>query len=155
MRAVVQRVSSAECIVGGERIEAINRGMVVLLGIGKGEKMEDAEWMSRKIVNLRIFEDTEGKMNLSLLRVGGEVLLLPQFTLYGDCRKGYRPTFSRAAPPDKAERMFREVGNLLEKYSVRVAKGIFGAKMRIRLENDGPVTLIISSKEKFREIIHE
>ncbi len=155
MRAVVQRVSSAECLVGGKRVGKIGKGLVVLLGIGKGEKEKDAEWMAKKIVNLRIFEDDKGKMNLSLLQVGGEILLVPQFTLYGDCRKGYRPTFSQAAPPDVAERMFYKVKQIIAEYLGEVACGVFGAKMKVRLENDGPVTLIISSRGKFRENSNE
>lgn len=154
MLAVVQRVTSAECLVKRKVVGNIKRGVVVLLAIGRKDGLEDVHWMSKKIVNLRIFEDSKGKMNLSLLQIKGEILLVPQFTLYGDCRKGTRPSFSQAAPPAIAEQIFNKVKDSLAGYSVKVTCGVFGAKMKVKLENEGPVTLIVTSENKFKETIH-
>lgn len=147
MLAVVQRVTSAQCLIEEKVVGSINRGLVVLLAVGKNDQLQDCQWMAKKIVNLRIFEDREGKMNLSLLQIKGDILLVPQFTLYGDCRKGYRPSFSRAGSPTRASEFFNRVRDLLAHYSIKLASGRFGAKMRVKLENDGPVTLIISSEK--------
>lgn len=154
MLAVIQRVTSAECLVNRRVVGSIKRGLVVLLAIGRKDGLEDVHWMSKKIVNLRIFEDSEGKMNLSLLQTKGEILLVPQFTLYGDCRKGTRPSFSQAASPATAEQLFNKVKDSLAEYSVKVTCGVFGAKMKVKLENEGPVTLIVTSENKFKETIH-
>ena len=145
MLAVVQRVSFARCVVEDKEVAQIKKGIVALLAIGKKDELKDAIWMARKMVNLRIFEDQNGKMNLSLIDVKGEILVVPQFTLYGDCRKGYRPNFSLVANPEKANELFCKVLSLLEEYPVRVKRGVFGAKMRVEITNEGPVTIIISS----------
>jgi len=145
MLAVIQRVISARCAVGGKVVAGIGKGLVVLLAVGRNDSLQDASWIARKIVNLRIFEDKSSRMNISLLQIKGEILVVPQFTLYGDCKKGYRPSFSQAASPDVAEDLFLKVVDFLNKYPVRVAQGVFRAKMKVKLENDGPVTLILSS----------
>ena len=153
MLAVVQRVNSARCFVNGKLTGSIARGIVTFIAVGKNDEVKDAQWMVKKIVNLRLFnDDNYNKMNLSLLQIGGEILLIPQFTLYGDCRKGYRPSFSQAAPSEVARVMFSKIVDLLKEYPVKVATGVFGARMQIEVENEGPVTLIISSDDKFRRI---
>jgi len=145
MRAVVQRVKEAICYVDEEAVGSIKKGIVVFLGIGKRDKVEDAEYLAEKIVNLRIFEDKKGKMNLSLSRVEGGILLIPQFTLYGDCKKSFRPNFMEAAPADSARRLYLKFGELIRRGIDDVKEGKFGAKMRIVVDNDGPVTLILDS----------
>jgi len=146
MRAVTQRVGKASCEVEGKRVGAIKKGMVVFLGVGRGDTVEDAEYLAEKIVNLRMFEDEKGKMNLSLVHIGGEILIIPQFTLYGDYRKGLRPNFMRAASRNLAEELFLKFVELVIKKGFSPQQGSFGAKMRIAVENDGPVTLILESK---------
>ena len=148
MLAVVQRVSSACCIVGEEIVGRIGKGMVVLLAVGRNDGLDQVRWMAKKIANLRIFEDKNGKMNLSLLQIRGEILLVPQFTLYGDCSKGYRPSFTEAAPPEMAEKIFLQVKECLLDFKIKIVSGIFGARMKIKLTNEGPVTLIVSSKNE-------
>jgi len=146
MRAVIQRVGKASCEVEGKLVGAIKKGVVVFLGVGRGDTVEDAEYLAEKIVNLRIFEDEKDKMNLSLVHIGGEILIIPQFTLYGDCRKGLRPNFMRAASRNLAEELFLKFVELVIKKGFSPQQGSFGAKMRIAVENDGPVTLILESK---------
>jgi D-tyrosyl-tRNA(Tyr) deacylase len=146
MRLVVQRVREAYVEVDGEVIGRIGRGLLVLVGVGKGDRESDAAYLADKTVNLRIFDDEEGKMNRSLLEVGGEVLAVSQFTLYGDVRKGRRPSFERAAPPDEAERLFDHYVSELKKRISHVATGRFGARMQVHLINDGPVTLILEGR---------
>ena len=146
MRAVTQRVGKASCEVEGKLVGAIKKGVVVFLGVGRGDTVEDAEYLAEKIVNLRMFEDEKGKMNLSLVHIGGEILIIPQFTLYGDCRKGLRPNFMRAASRNLAEELFLKFVELVIKKGFSPQQGSFGAKMRIAVENDGPVTLILESK---------
>ncbi len=146
MRAVTQRVGKASCKVEGTLVGAIKKGMVVFLGVGRGDTVEDAEYLAEKIVNLRMFEDEKGKMNLSLVHIGGEILIIPQFTLYGDCRKGLRPNFMRAASRNLAEELFLKFVELVIKKGFSPQQGSFGAKMRIVVENDGPVTLILESQ---------
>lgn len=156
MLAVVQRVTSARCVVDEKITGSIGKGIVVFLAIGRNDELKDAQWIVKKIVNLRLFnDDNYNKMNLSLLQIKGEVLLIPQFTLYGDCRKGYRPSFSQAASFEMAREMFSRVVDFLSEYPVRVATGVFGARMKVELENDGPVTLILSSDDKFRREVDE
>lgn len=145
MRAVVQRVKKSACYVDEQVIGSINKGMVVFLGIGKRDRVEDAEYLAEKIVNLRIFEDKKGKINLSLSQVGGGILLIPQFTLYGDCKKGFRPNFMEAAPVDSAKKLYLKFGELIRRRIDEVKEGKFGAQMRILADNDGPVTLILDS----------
>ncbi|HDI45937.1 MAG TPA: D-tyrosyl-tRNA(Tyr) deacylase [Candidatus Omnitrophica bacterium] len=148
MRAVIQRVAEAGVKVWGEQIAKIGRGLVVLVGIGKDDNDDDILWLANKIINLRIFEDEAGKFNYSILDIKGEILLVPQFTLYGDCRKGRRPSFDYAMPPDKAKEMFTRLFNYLQTQNLKVQKGIFGAKMDVELVNAGPVTIILDSKQK-------
>jgi len=145
MRAVVQRVRSGSVVVDGETIARIGRGIVVLLGVGLNDTDREALWLAEKTANLRIFEDSDGKMNLSVLDVGGEALVVSQFTLYGDARKGRRPSFSEAAPPEKADELYQRYVEFLEKCGVRVQTGKFRAKMIVNIENDGPVTLILDT----------
>jgi len=148
VRAVIQRVAEAGVKVWGEQIAKIGRGLVVLVGIGKDDNDDDILWLANKIINLRIFEDEAGKFNYSILDIKGEILLVPQFTLYGDCRKGRRPSFDYAMPPDKAKEMFTRLFNYLQTQNLKVQKGIFGAKMDVELVNAGPVTIILDSKQK-------
>jgi D-tyrosyl-tRNA(Tyr) deacylase len=147
MRAVVQRASMGRVIVENKEIGRIKQGFVVLLGICRDDSMEDTEYLAEKIINLRVFEDSEGKMNLSLKDVGGELLVVSQFTLYGDCRKGRRPSFTSAALPEKAEKLYNGFVNVCGQKGVRVQTGKFQAHMEVELINDGPVTLIIESKK--------
>ncbi|MCD6317462.1 D-tyrosyl-tRNA(Tyr) deacylase [Candidatus Aerophobetes bacterium] len=146
MRAVVQRVTKATCWVDEKEVGSINRGIVVFLGVGKDDKLEDTKYMANKILNLRIFGDSQDKLNLSLSQVRGEVLIIPQFTIYGNCRKGYRPNFIKAAPYQKAKFLYSKVVQTMREKIPRVEEGLFGAKMRVRVDNEGPVTLILDSK---------
>ncbi|MBT2727112.1 D-tyrosyl-tRNA(Tyr) deacylase [Bacillus sp. ISL-75] len=146
MRVVVQRSKGASVTVGGEVTGQITKGLVLLVGITHADKEEDAIYLADKIANLRIFEDADEKMNLSLLDVGGEILSVSQFTLYGDCRKGRRPNFMDAARPDQAVQLYELLNSLLREKGIRVETGIFGAMMDVELINDGPVTLILESK---------
>jgi D-tyrosyl-tRNA(Tyr) deacylase len=146
MRAVVQRVTSASVTVGDEVTGEIGRGLVVLLGVAQGDTNEDARYLADKIVGLRIFADEEDKMNRSLLEVGGELLVVSQFTLLGDCRKGRRPSFVDAAPPDTAEALYGKFVEAARNLVATVATGRFRQNMQVSLVNDGPVTLIVESK---------
>jgi D-tyrosyl-tRNA(Tyr) deacylase len=144
MKAVVQRVSQASVTVDGEVVGAIGRGVMILLGITHGDGEEQARWLASKIAGLRIYEDAEGKMNLGLLDVGGEALVVSQFTLYGDCRRGRRPSFTDAARPEVAEPLCERFIALLRETGVgRVESGVFGAHMMVEIHNDGPVTLVL------------
>lgn len=145
MRAVIQRVRSGSVLVDCKTIARIGRGFVILLGVSTSDTEREAVWLAEKTANLRVFEDSEGKMNLSLLEVNGEALVVSQFTLYGDVRKGRRPSFTDAAPPDKADELYKRYVELLEKCGVRVQTGRFRAKMIVNIENDGPVTLILDT----------
>ncbi|MEH6905615.1 D-aminoacyl-tRNA deacylase [Neobacillus drentensis] len=146
MRVVVQRSKAASVTVGGEVTGQISKGFVLLVGVTHADKEEDAVYLADKIANLRIFEDENEKMNLSLFDVGGEILSVSQFTLYGDCRKGRRPNFMDAARPDQAVQLYDFFNSLLREKGIRVETGIFGAMMDVELINDGPVTLIVESK---------
>lgn len=146
MRVVLQRSKEASVTVDGEVKGEIRSGAVLLVGITHEDTHEDARYAADKVVNLRIFEDEEGKMNHSLLDAGGEILSLSQFTLYGDVRKGRRPNFMNAAKPDHAEVIYDYFNEVLAEKGVRVATGVFGAMMDVNLTNDGPVTLLIESK---------
>ena len=145
MRAVIQRVSQAEVSVGGEVVGAVGRGYLILLGVGLGDSEADADYLAEKTAHLRIFEDAAGKMNLSLLDVGGGALVISQFTLYGDARRGRRPSFSSAAPAEEANRLYRYFCERLADYHIPLACGIFQAHMSVSLVNDGPVTLLLDS----------
>jgi len=145
LRAVLQRVSQARVTVGDEVVGEIGPGVCVLLGVGKSDNEETARWLADKIASLRIFADEQGRMNRSIKEVGGSMLLVSQFTLYGDCRKGNRPSFSDAAAPDDAERLYRYVASRLRSSGLQVATGQFQAHMRVALVNDGPVTIFIEN----------
>lgn len=149
MRSVVQRVSRAAVNVNGETVGQIGKGFLVLLGVGIEDSSQDLDWMVDKIVGLRVFEDEEGKMNRSILEEKGEILLVSQFTLYGDCRKGRRPSFSTAAPPQRAKVLYDEAVAKIAARGVSVETGIFQADMKIDLVNDGPVTLLLDSEKNF------
>lgn len=146
MKACVQRVTSARVTVAGEIVGQIERGLVVLLGVGQHDEPADAESLAQKLVGLRIFEDDQGKMNRGLLEVGGAMLVVSQFTLWGDCRKGRRPSFVEAAPPEKAEALYTHFVAAVERQGVAVATGRFRAHMEVALVNDGPVTLNVESR---------
>ena len=147
MRAVVQRVLSANLKVDGKLISEIGRGLVVFLGVGQGDDESDLIKITSKIAKLRIFEDENKKMNLSVKDVNGEVLFVSQFTLYADCRHGNRPSFIDAEKPERANELYMKGQMLLEKENIVVKTGIFGADMKIDVLNDGPVTIIVDSKE--------
>ncbi len=149
MRAVVQRVREAEVRVDGRVTGKIGRGMVVLLGIGKMDVEDAVDYLAGKLVGLRIFEDGERSMNRSLVESGGEVLLVSQFTLYGDCRKGRRPSFDDAAPPDAAQGFYRLFADRLGALGFPPQEGVFGADMELALVNDGPVTVLLDSERRF------
>ena len=146
MRAVVQRVRQARVVVGEEVVGDIGPGLLVLLGVTHTDTPEQAHWLAEKVVGLRIFNDADGKMNLGLTDVGGGVLVVSQFTLYGDCQKGRRPSFVDAAPPEIAVPRYEDFVNGVRVLGVTTATGRFGAMMRVELVNDGPVTLIVESK---------
>lgn len=147
MRAVIQRVNSGSVTVDDKVVGSIGKGFVVLLGISEKDTAEDVLYMADKIVNLRIFEDEDEKMNLSLLDIKGELLVVSQFTLYGDCRKGRRPNFMSAARPEKAEELYNEFVKRCGEIGVRTETGTFQAYMKVNLENDGPVTVIVDSEK--------
>ena len=149
MRAVVQRVTCGSVSVRDERVGSIQQGTVVLLGVGREDTEEDARYLADKIVNMRIFEDIDGKLNLSLLDIKGEVLAISQFTLYGDCRKGRRPSFSEAAPAARAQELYEKFLDLLRGYGLSVETGRFQAMMQVEIHNDGPVTMLLDSKRMF------
>ncbi|WP_342432425.1 D-aminoacyl-tRNA deacylase [Neobacillus sp. FSL H8-0543] len=146
MRVVVQRSKKAKVTVDERIVGQISKGLVLLVGVTHEDTEADAAFLAEKIVNLRIFEDDAGKMNLSLIDVGGEILSISQFTLYGDCRKGRRPNFMDAARPDQANLLYETFNRLLRNKNIKVETGRFGAMMDVDLTNDGPVTLIIESK---------
>lgn len=143
MRVVLQRVSRAEVRIDGEVVGRIDRGLLVLLGIAAGDTVEDARWLAEKIVSLRVFNDDAGKMNRDLTEIRGSVLVVSQFTLYGDCRKGRRPSFVAAAPPETAIPLYEAFVHSVRALGVPVETGRFGAMMEVELVNDGPVTLIL------------
>jgi D-tyrosyl-tRNA(Tyr) deacylase len=148
MRVVLQRVSHATVKVNGVEIARIGKGILALVGIARDDTQRDLEWTARKIVELRIFDDHEGKLNLSLQDIGGEILVVSQFTLYGDCRKGRRPSYSDAAPPAEAERLYEEFLSVGRGLVPGVRSGRFQAMMDVELVNAGPVTLLLDSRGK-------
>lgn len=149
MRAVVQRVNNASVTIDGNVNGKIGKGLLVLLGVGPNDTEKDLTYMCDKILGLRIFEDEDEKMNLSLRDINGEIMVVSQFTLFGDCRKGKRPSFASACPPDRAEKMYQEFLKLCENEGFVPAHGEFGADMKVALENDGPVTILIDSEKIF------
>ena len=146
MIALIQRVTAGDVRVGNETVARIGSGLLVFLGVSLTDEEKDVDYLANKIIHLRIFGDDEGKMNRSLLDTGGEMLVVSQFTLVGDCRKGRRPSFVHAAPPDKAEALYEEFIDRVRSRGISVASGIFQAMMAVSLVNDGPVTLIVESK---------
>ena len=149
MRAVLQRVTRGAVRVNDETVGAINQGFVILVGVGHDDGEEQAQWLARKIAGLRVFEDDEGKMSRSVEDVGGEVLVVSQFTLYGDVRKGRRPSFTKAAAPEEAERLYEAVVAGLRARGLTVATGRFRAMMNVRADVWGPVTILIDSEKTF------
>ncbi|NLS45059.1 MAG: D-tyrosyl-tRNA(Tyr) deacylase [Firmicutes bacterium] len=149
MRAVVQRVKCAKVTIRGETVGKIGPGLVVFLGVGENDTNDDLDYLVEKVANLRIFEDKDGKMNLSVLQLGLEVLVVPQFTIWGDCRRGRRPDFSHAALPKKAEEMYEEYIMGLRDTGLSVETGRFRETMIVSLENDGPVTILLDSDKLF------
>jgi D-tyrosyl-tRNA(Tyr) deacylase len=147
MRVVLQRSKAAKVVVAGQTIGQIDRGLVLLVGVTHGDTIDDAVYLADKIVNLRIFEDENEKMNHSLLDVGGSILSVSQFTLYGDCRKGRRPNFMDAARPEEANVLYESFNDELRKRGAHTETGQFGAMMDVQLTNDGPVTLLLESKK--------
>ena len=147
MRVVLQRASRAWVEVDGVIAASIGRGLVLFLGIAKLDSQQDADYLIRKVIHLRIFPDESGKMNRSVVDIGGSILVVSQFTLYGDCRKGRRPSFDQAAPPDEALRLYNYFVERVTTYGVAVQTGIFQAHMDVSLTNDGPVTLLLDSKK--------
>ena len=146
MKAVVQRVREASVVVAGEKVGAIGPGLMVLIGIGKEDIVRDLDWMIDKIVNLRIFEVEQGRLDKSLLDIGGSLLLVSQFTLYGDCRKGRRPSFSEAMAPEEARRLFDLFVEKARGLAPMVETGVFQASMEVSLVNSGPVTILLDSR---------
>lgn len=146
MRAVLQRVSRGAVRVNGDIVGAIDQGFVILVGVGHGDGETQAQWLARKIAGLRVFEDAEGKFNLSLLDVGGGCLVVSQFTLYADARKGRRPSFTDAAPPEIAEPLIERFAGMLRQAGIApVEMGVFGAIMQVEILNDGPVTILLDT----------
>lgn len=149
MRAVVQRVTSASVSVDGQITGQIALGFLVYLGVGKGDEAADIDYIARKITSLRVFHDADGKMNLSLEQVQGEVLLISQFTLYGDVRKGNRPAFDASESPARARELYHAVAEKLRNLGLRVSEGVFQADMRVESVNQGPVTILLESRKLF------
>ena len=148
MRVVIQRVTEAAVSINEEISSKINKGLLILVGIGQDDHTEDIQWLTQKITNLRIFSDDEGKMNLSILDIKGEILLVSQFTLYASTKKGNRPSFIQSAPPTIAIPLYEQFIQSLKETGIAIQTGQFGADMKVSLTNDGPVTIIIDSKNK-------
>ena len=149
MRAVVQRVTSSKVVVDGQITGTINKGINVLIGISCDDNEEDLKYIRDKIINLRIFEDENFKMNKSLMDIGGEILVISQFTLYGDCRKCRRPNFMAALGGEEAKKLYDQFVLMIKECGIKVETGIFGADMKVDIQNDGPVTILLDSKKNF------
>jgi D-tyrosyl-tRNA(Tyr) deacylase len=149
MRAVIQRVTKAAVRVSDKQVAGIGQGFLVLLGVGRADDETDAQYIADKVAVLRVFQDAEGKMNLSVQDVGGAVLVVSQFTLFADSRKGRRPSFIDAAEPEKAQRLYHRVVEILRQRQIRTEEGVFQASMQVELINDGPVTILLDSKKNF------
>ena len=149
MRAVIQRVSEASVTVDGQITGQIEKGLLVLLGVATEDTPEDIDWLIKKMIQLRIFNDSEGKMNLSIQDIGGDFLIISQFTLFADCKKGNRPSYTKSAPPSIAIPLYESfLSQLKSQFSGKVEAGIFGADMKVRLLNDGPVTILLDTQNK-------
>jgi D-tyrosyl-tRNA(Tyr) deacylase len=148
MRVVLQRVKEARVDVAGATVGSISTGLLILIGVTATDTQQDADYLADKVINLRIFPDEEHRMNRSILEVGGSLLVVSQFTLYGDCRKGRRPSFDRAAPPEQARRLYEYFIERLTSRNIIVQTGVFQAEMQIHLVNDGPVTFILDSPDR-------
>ena len=149
MRAVVQRVTSSKVVVDGKIVGSINKGINVLIGISCDDNEGDLKYIKDKIINLSFFEDENFKMNKSLMDIGGEMLVISQFTLYGDCRKGRRPNFMAALGGEESKKLYDKFILMLKEYGIKVETGIFGADMKVDIQNDGPVTILLDSKKNF------
>ena len=149
LRAVIQRVLSASVVVEGQTVGAIGQGLLVLLAVGQGDDRSDLDYMVGKVSGLRVFEDTEGKMNLSVQEIQGAVLVVSQFTLFGDVRRGKRPSFTDAAPPTMADQLYQEFCGSLSDLGIPIQRGVFQADMKVHLVNDGPVTILLDRKKLF------
>lgn len=149
MRAVVQRVDKAKVTVDGKIVGEISRGLMVLVGVVEGDTEKDVQYLADKVTGLRIFEDEAKKMNLSVKDIGGEILSVSQFTLYGDCRKGKRPSFDKAAKPETAIVLYEKFNELCRQQNIKVETGVFGAHMLVELANNGPVTILLDSSKMF------
>ena len=149
MRAVVQRVTSSKVVVDGKIVGSINKRINVLIGISCDDNEGDLKYIKDKIINLRIFEDENFKMNKSLMDIGGEILVISQFTLYGDCRKGRRPNFMAALGGEEAKKLYDQFVLMIKECGIKVETGIFGADMKVDIQNDGPVTILLDSKKNF------
>ncbi len=149
MRSVIQRVKSASVDVDGSRVSAIGSGLLILLGVAKGDTSVDLDWMADKVLNLRIFDDAAGTMNLSVMDTAGEILVVSQFTLLADSRKGRRPSYIDAASPDEAKARYEAFCDRLERSGRTIRRGVFQAMMEVALVNDGPVTILLDSEKKF------
>ena len=148
MRALIQRVDNVRVLSDGEILGKIGRGLLILLGVSSDDTEKEVDWVANKSVHLRIFEDEYGKMNLDVKTVGGEIMVVSQFTLYGNCRKGNRPSFTQAALPEKAKKLYRRFIERIKKENIPVAEGLFGAHMSVSLTNNGPVTLLVHTPEQ-------
>lgn len=148
MKVVLQRVKSAGVTVDGRKVGRIGKGLLLLVGVGRNDDREVVGYLAEKILNLRVFNDRDGKINLSLQDIKGEILVVSQFTLYGDTRKGRRPSFTDAAPPGEGERLYLDLVDHLKESGLRVVTGVFGAMMEVELINDGPVTLILERENE-------
>ena len=149
MRAVIQRVTSSKVSVDNKVIGSINKGFNILIGFSTEDTLQDLNYIKDKVLNLRVFEDNTNKMNLSVLDVEGEILVISQFTLYGDCRKGRRPNFMNAMSPDKAIDLYNEFIKIMKDSKIKIETGEFGADMKVDIQNDGPVTILIDSEKRF------
>ncbi|MFZ7132015.1 MAG: D-aminoacyl-tRNA deacylase [Eubacteriales bacterium] len=149
MRAVIQRVNTCTVEINGELFSQIDEGILVLLGIKDDDVLDDILYLVDKIVNLRIFEDEQGKMNKSIIDMQKQIMVVSQFTLYGDCKKGRRPSYIRAARPEKAKKLYKRFLEEIKKNSLLLRSGVFGADMKVKLENDGPVTILLDSEKQF------
>jgi D-tyrosyl-tRNA(Tyr) deacylase len=147
MRTIVQRVSQAEVVIGGASVARIGNGILALVAVSRQDTEKDLLWMARKIVELRIFDDHQGKLNLSLQDIHGQLLVVSQFTLFGDCKKGRRPSYTEAAPPSEAEKLYQEFMAIVRQFVPDAQTGQFQAMMEVHLVNDGPVTLILDSRK--------